>query len=119
MIEIALIGSTGSVGTQALEVVREHPEEFRIVALTAHKNLPLLLKQIQEFHPKAVGISDDKTYNSAKEYIDKDLSLIHIFPTTLWQGMIKETGLWPTAPPTACADIWLPVCTVILAAMSP
>ena len=52
MIEIALIGSTGSVGTQALEVVREHPEEFRIVALTAHKNLPLLLKQIQEFHPK-------------------------------------------------------------------
>ena len=75
MIEIALIGSTGSVGTQALEVVREHPEEFRIVALTAHKNLPLLLKQIQEFHPKAVGISDDKTYNSAKEYIDKDCRL--------------------------------------------
>ena len=66
MIEIALIGSTGSVGTQALEVVREHPEEFRIVALTAHKYLPLLLKQIQEFHPKAVGISDDKTYNSAQ-----------------------------------------------------
>ena len=75
MIEIALIGSTGSVGTQALEVVREHPEEFRIVALTAHKNLPLLLKQIREFHPKAVGISDDKTYNSAKAYIDKDCRL--------------------------------------------
>ncbi len=75
MIEIALIGSTGSVGTQALEVVREHPEEFRIAALSAHKNLPLLLEQIREFHPRAVGISDEKTYISAKEYIDKDCRL--------------------------------------------
>lgn len=45
MRQIALIGSTGSVGTQALDVVRENPEQFRIAALTAHKNLDLLLKQ--------------------------------------------------------------------------
>ncbi|MFR4008528.1 MAG: 1-deoxy-D-xylulose-5-phosphate reductoisomerase [Christensenellales bacterium] len=70
-----LIGSTGSVGTQALDVVRENPEQFRIAALTAHKNLDSLLKQIEEFHPRAVGISDEQTYRMAKHIIHTDCEL--------------------------------------------
>ena len=75
MREIALIGSTGSVGTQALDVVRENPEQFRVAALTAHKNLDLLLKQIEEFHPRAAGISDEQTYRTAKHIIHTDCEL--------------------------------------------
>lgn len=75
MVDIALIGSTGSIGTQALEVVRENPDQFRVVALSAHKNLPLLLEQIREFRPKTVGVSDEETYISAKEYIKEDCQL--------------------------------------------
>lgn len=66
MRHIALIGSTGSIGTQALRVVRAHPEAFAITALTAHSNLALLKEQVEEFHPQVVGISDPRCYEQAR-----------------------------------------------------
>ena len=44
---IAILGSTGSIGTQTLQIVEEFPKQFKVVALTAGKNLDLLVKQIQ------------------------------------------------------------------------
>lgn len=58
MKHLSILGSTGSIGTQTLEIVRQFPEEFKIVGLTANKNSDLLLKQIKEFKPKAVAIMD-------------------------------------------------------------
>ncbi len=59
MRSIAVLGSTGSIGTQALEVVRRHPDRFRIVGLAAgRKRLDLLLGQIREFMPPMVAIAD-------------------------------------------------------------
>lgn len=55
---ISILGSTGSIGTQTLEIVRQFPEEFKVVGLTANKNSELLLKQIKEFRPKAAAIMD-------------------------------------------------------------
>ncbi len=55
---LSILGSTGSIGTQTLEIVRQFPEEFKVVGLTANKNSELLLKQIKEFKPKAVAIMD-------------------------------------------------------------
>lgn len=55
---IAILGSTGSVGTQALDVVRRYPERFRIVALSANKNIDLLIDQIKEFNPEIVAVGD-------------------------------------------------------------
>jgi len=55
---LSILGSTGSIGTQTLEIVRQFPNEFKIVGLTANKNSDLLLKQIKEFRPKAVSIMD-------------------------------------------------------------
>ena len=66
MRHIALIGSTGSIGTQALSVVRAFPQEFCITALTAHSNLALLKEQVEEFRPKVVGISDPRRYEEAR-----------------------------------------------------
>ncbi len=51
MKRLVLLGSTGSIGTQVLEVVRRHPDDFKIVALTCGKNKDLLAKQIEEFKP--------------------------------------------------------------------
>lgn len=58
MKRLSLLGSTGSIGTQTLEVVRKHSKEFSIVGLTAQKNIEVLKKQIEEFNPQAVGVMD-------------------------------------------------------------
>ena len=61
MKKIALLGSTGSIGTSTLDVVRQNPEEFAVVALACGRNWKLLLEQIREFKPQlvSVGRSED------------------------------------------------------------
>ena len=61
MKRIALLGSTGSIGTQTLDVVRHYPEDFRVTALAASSNIEMLEKQIREFKPKMAVV-----YNEAK-----------------------------------------------------
>ena len=55
---IASLGSTGSIGTQALELVRLHPEEFRVVALTARSSREKLFEQVREFRPEVAGLTE-------------------------------------------------------------
>lgn len=55
---IAILGSTGSIGTQALELVRLHPEEFRVVALTARSSREKLFEQVREFCPEVAGLTE-------------------------------------------------------------
>lgn len=59
MKNIAILGSTGSIGTQTLAVVREHPDELRVTALAAGSNKERLKEQIAEFHPSLVSLSDE------------------------------------------------------------
>ena len=58
MQSMAVLGSTGSIGTQALELVRLHPERFRVSALTAHRNRELLFRQVREFRPDMAGLTE-------------------------------------------------------------
>jgi 1-deoxy-D-xylulose-5-phosphate reductoisomerase len=69
---ITLIGSTGSIGTQTLDIVAQHPEEFRIVGLAAGSNVELLASQIRQFQPSIVAISNETKLPQLKEAI-KDL----------------------------------------------
>lgn len=55
---IAILGSTGSIGTQALELVRLHPEKFRVVALTARSSREKLFAQVREFRPEVAGLTE-------------------------------------------------------------
>ena len=64
--KIALLGATGSIGTQALEVVRAHPGRFEVQVLTAATNAKLLIAQALEFCPKAVVIGDEDRYQEVK-----------------------------------------------------
>jgi 1-deoxy-D-xylulose-5-phosphate reductoisomerase len=54
---IALLGSTGSIGTQTLDICREYPEYFEVISIAAGANVDLLSKQIAEFKPKVVGLA--------------------------------------------------------------
>ena len=64
---IAILGSTGSIGTQALEVVREHSNYFQVEVLVANRNSNLLIQQALEFTPNAVVIADEKKYNEVAD----------------------------------------------------
>lgn len=64
--KIALLGSTGSIGKQALEVVAEQPGRFQVEILTAGGNADLLIAQALQFHPNAVVIGDESQYEKVK-----------------------------------------------------
>lgn len=77
--KLAILGSTGSIGTQALEVVREHSERFEIYALTANNQVDLLIKQAREFQPEVVVIANEEKYDQLKDALS-DL------PIKVWTG---------------------------------
>jgi 1-deoxy-D-xylulose-5-phosphate reductoisomerase len=65
--KIALLGSTGSIGTQALDIISKFPEEFEIKVLTGGSNIDLLISQARKFLPESVVISDKSQYKKLKE----------------------------------------------------
>lgn len=67
MKRIAILGSTGSIGTQALEIVRMHPDSFEAHTLTAGSNAALLVAQAREFVPDSVVIADEGKYTEVRE----------------------------------------------------
>src|SRR5436190_16379178 len=67
MRSIVILGSTGSVGTQALDVVRRNPDRFRVVGLSAGSNHELLIGQIREFLPPYVAIADESVAEDLRE----------------------------------------------------
>ena len=64
---IAIFGSTGSIGTQALEVIAANPDKFSVEVLTAYSNDELLVEQALKFNPNIVVIGDEKKYQKVKE----------------------------------------------------
>lgn len=63
---IAILGSTGSIGTQALDVIKQHPDAFEVAVLTAQSNADLLVEQAIQFHPSQVVIGDEAKYTFVK-----------------------------------------------------
>jgi len=73
--KIAILGSTGSIGTQALEVIEEHPDKFQVEVLTANNNATLLIEQAIKFKPNAVVIGNEEKADEVSK--------------TLWEHDIK------------------------------
>ena len=67
---IAILGSTGSIGTQALNVIRRHRDRFAVEVLCAGSNADLLVQQALEFNPNAVAIADETKYQAVKEALE-------------------------------------------------
>ena len=105
MKHLSILGSTGSIGTQTLEIVRQFPNEFKVAGLTANSNSELLLKQIKECRPKAVAIMDkskvDDLLNfsscqvySGTEGLNKVASLSEA--DTVVNSLVGSAGIEPT-----------------------
>ena len=77
--QIAILGSTGSIGKQTLEVIAEHPDLFEVYAITANRSADLLIAQAREFKPEVVVIADESLYDKVKEAL-ADL------PIKVWAG---------------------------------
>ncbi|MBP7059412.1 MAG: 1-deoxy-D-xylulose-5-phosphate reductoisomerase [Lachnospiraceae bacterium] len=69
MKNISILGSTGSIGTQTLDVISQHIEEFNVTSLSCGSNIELLEKQIREFHPSFVSVKGEKEYIELKSRI--------------------------------------------------
>ena len=67
---VAILGSTGSIGTQTLNVIDRHSELFEVYALTAHSNIDLLVEQAKRYRPEVVAIADERHYKTLREALD-------------------------------------------------
>lgn len=107
--QICILGSTGSIGTQALEVIRQHPDRYEAYALTANNHWELLAQQAREFHPAAVVIANETHYEALREalrdepdtkvYAGRDAvcQIVEAGPITMvLTAMVGFSGLTPT-----------------------
>ena len=78
--QIAILGSTGSIGTQALDVIAQHPDRFEVYAITANNNIDLLIEQAIQFLPEVVVVANGLKYLTLKEAL-KD------YPIKIWSGI--------------------------------
>jgi 1-deoxy-D-xylulose-5-phosphate reductoisomerase len=67
--KITVLGSTGSIGTQTLDIARQYPDQFQVVGLAAGNNIKMLLEQIQRFRPEIVAICNKNQYSLLKEAV--------------------------------------------------
>ncbi|MCQ2342047.1 MAG: 1-deoxy-D-xylulose-5-phosphate reductoisomerase [Paludibacteraceae bacterium] len=77
--QIAILGSTGSIGTQTLDVVRANPERFEVYAIAAHRSVDKLIEQAREFHPEVVCIADETLYDPLRQALAD-------MPYKVWAG---------------------------------
>ena len=108
MKQIAILGSTGSIGTQTLDVVRQHPEAFSVYALTAHRSVDMLIQQALEFNPAVVCIADEAYYPRLREALsdlpiqvmagEKAIAELVTMPEidVVVAAMVGHAGLRPT-----------------------
>ncbi|PZF73779.1 1-deoxy-D-xylulose-5-phosphate reductoisomerase [Taibaiella soli] len=91
MKRLAILGSTGSIGTQALEVVAAHPDLFEVEVLSAHSNDTLLVEQAIKFKPNAVVVTDESKYEAVK-------AALHAYPVKVFAGLksLNEVVQWDT-----------------------
>jgi len=81
MKNITILGSTGSIGSNSLKVIESNPEKYKVLTLAAGRNIELLIKQIEKFHPVAVAISDPELANTLRDRIKED-SRIEVYSGT-------------------------------------
>ncbi len=88
--QIAILGSTGSIGTQALEVIEEHSERYEVNVLTAFQSVDLLIKQARKFNPDVVVIGDQTKYPKLKEALSDLPIKVYVGEEALCQSVESQ-----------------------------
>ncbi len=73
---VSVVGSTGSIGTQSLEVIAANPDRFRVVALGARRSIDALADQARRFHPDVVAVEDETSARKLRETIPDDIDVL-------------------------------------------
>jgi 1-deoxy-D-xylulose-5-phosphate reductoisomerase len=89
--QIAILGSTGSIGTQALEVIREHADLYEVYCLTANNKVELLAEQAHQFKPAAVVIANEQRYDELKQLMS-DMPEVKVYAGAKALNEIVEAG---------------------------
>ena len=90
MKRICILGSTGSIGTQTLQVIEEHPDLFEAYVLTAHSQADLLIRQALQFHPAAVVIADESRYEYVRQALRNEPIQVYAGAEALCQVVQME-----------------------------
>ena len=88
---IAILGSTGSIGTQSLEVIAQNPDAFEVEVLTANNNVDLLIQQVKKFQPNVVVIANKKKYGEVAEALKDEPVKVYAGKEALNQVVEMET----------------------------
>lgn len=107
MKNIAILGSTGSIGTQTLEVIETYPGQFRLVAIAAGSNIPLIIKQVNRLKPELVSVASKEIADQVQIHIPSQVKLTYgaeglvevaTYPSAdiLVTGIVGSIGLRPT-----------------------
>ncbi len=110
MKKISILGSTGSIGTQTLDIVNQYPEQFKVIGLTTHSNIGLLFTQIKQFRPEIVSVVNEEKVEDLKDMISTlnyspiivvgDEGVIEVAcygdSETIVTGIVGCAGLLPT-----------------------
>lgn len=89
MQRIAIIGATGSIGTQTIEIVKEHPNKLNIHLISGHSNADLLIKQAKEFSVPKVVVTDENAYKKVKEALKNTNSKVEFGQNAL-KDLVQE-----------------------------
>lgn len=102
MKQIVIFGSTGSVGTKALQICERNPESFKVIGLTTNTNIKKLLEQINQFRPRYVAITDDNARNEFTKYKPPFVQVLSVDELScikvdcVINGMVGISGLKPS-----------------------
>ena len=73
---VAVMGSSGSIGTQTLEIIKDHPNEFEVIALGAAKSVELLVEQAKKYEPQIVAISEPSLEKELRQKLSPRIDVI-------------------------------------------
>lgn len=107
MKRISLLGSTGSIGTQTLEIIKANPERFRLVAMAAGKNINLVIEQAHQFRPKLISVANKEIAVKIREQVPNETKVVYgmeglvevaTFPEAdiVLTAVVGSVGLKPT-----------------------
>ncbi|MGI2293079.1 1-deoxy-D-xylulose-5-phosphate reductoisomerase [Paenibacillus sp. GXUN7292] len=97
MKKIALLGSTGSVGTQTLNIVSHHPEQFQVTALTAGNNIELLIKQAKQYNPDLVCLATKELAEEARLHLPASMRIVYGEEGLIEAASIEDVDVVVTA----------------------
>ncbi|WML49254.1 1-deoxy-D-xylulose-5-phosphate reductoisomerase [Neobacillus sp. PS3-34] len=109
---ISLLGATGSIGTQTLDIIKEHQEEFRLAALSVGRNIDLARKIIADFQPELVSVQEKQDYETLKAefpqsrftFGEEGLTEVAVYDKAniLVNAVLGSVGLYPTLKAIEC-----------------